>query len=123
MMIQFNAGDPKQMDAVDFLNACGYKKNRVLSIMVKEFVEFHNLKSLDKEYLKRFIDSYDFINDFVKNAVKTQIVLPVQPAVENSVPVVEPVDSADPSGFNSIETAETQVDDKKADAALAAFGL
>ncbi len=131
--IQFNASDPKQQEAVEFLNACGYWKNRILSIMVKEFVEAHNLKSADKEYIKRFINSYDFVNDAVKNAARTQIVMAVSQVADEPLnlnvaagrqnePMNEP-ENININGLNSIETADTKVDDEKAAAALSAFGL
>ena len=65
--IQFNTDDPRQRDAINFLGLCGYRRNKIIGIMVEEFVTKYKLNDADPEYIKQFVDSYEFIKKAVSS--------------------------------------------------------
>ncbi len=114
--IQFNMEDELQRQCINFLGLCGYRKNQILALMVKEFIEVYNfdLDSITADEIKVFLDSYQYIQKFKKQSQCAPApAIPdnaVQPTADNTSPTN--------SDFN-----DTIIDNEQADKALAAFGL
>lgn len=69
IIIQFNIDDELQRQCLNFLALCGYKKNQVISLMVKEFIETYNfnVESMTNDDIKKFLDSYNYIQNFKRS--------------------------------------------------------
>lgn len=144
--IQFNTDDPRQRTAVNFLSLCGYKKNKLLGIIVEEFIERHGLNDADSEYLKQFVDSYDFIisaaNITAVHSYQPMIAQPQTTHTDAGLTQEQPVSTKHEtkktkqpqktmdSKSNDHEKIQAEITQKpieydkdKANAALSAFGL
>lgn len=123
--IQFNTKDEAQRQCLNFLGLCGNRKNKILGLMAKEFIETYGFKldEMTEDDVKVFLDSYQYIQNFKrKNAVT--------PIVSVSAEQAEEVETPRPANKkkNTVKTKtpqdeEFEIDENMADQALSAFGL
>ena len=148
MAIQFDTNDPRQRDAINFLGLCGYQKNKLIGIMVHEFLTKYNFDDADEKQIKNFINSYHFIRGLAeKSANSAPLIVSSQPATEpevDSIVVQKPdkteiknkkprsaskVKQENDSDNSSISTesivndAPAGFDKDKASSVLSAFGI
>ena len=142
--VQFNTRDEAQSQCLKFLNICGYKKNQILALMAKEFIETYgfDIEELTQDNIKEFLEAYQYIQDFKNKPapmvnmaeIPTPIIMPEQNSQSQiAVPVVNKnvVNDKDDNKMIpkiAIPTVEEddipfEVDEGKADQALSAFGL
>lgn len=137
MTLQFNTSDEGQRQCLNFLSICGYKKNQILSIMVQEFIETYgfDIEEMTGEDIKKFIKSYPYIKKM--KGQNHYIPLPVQQYTTPEEPdkILEPKDEKqkekrqtrtedkNPEILSTGLSDDFEIDNAKADQALAAFGL
>lgn len=125
--VQFNMDDPEQVTALKFIEKCGYKKNKIIAIMISEFISKYGLdpEALNKENIRNFISGYEYIKKYNKTAV------PDENIKKQNEPISVIEVSVQQKGRKNIIFSKneqpkqigTVIDNEKADLALSAFGL
>ncbi len=127
LSINFNVEDKDQEKAVEFLDKCGYKKNKIIAIMVSEFIAKYELDvdKLNPGEMKEFLSGYEYIKQSHAN-------MQIYPQTTTQAPNMEERKEKDkstmvafsaPKGTDNGIKKVSVMDSDRADLALSAFGL
>ncbi len=125
--VQFNTEDEEQKRALKFLDKCGYKKNKIIAIMISELIEKYgfDIDELTSDEIKEFASGYEYIK---QSRVNVQAYPPVAlqaPRTEKNKETNNDIKTEKKAvkGTNNDTVKVSSIDMDRANLALSAFGL
>ncbi len=127
LSIHFNLEDKDQEAAIKFLDKCGYKKNKIIAIMVSEFMAKYELdiEKLNPGEMKEFISGYEYIKqNHTPMQIYPTVAIQAPKSDENKETKKDTkISISAPREANNGAVKASAMDMDKANLALSGFGL